>query len=178
MRKIIAIVGNSGSGKDTLARVLERVLGIPPVCSYTTRKMRTDETDGVEHKFITHEEFDEYWVKHQQRFFAYTKYGNEHYFTTNEQFLEHDIVSYVVDEAGVLFMKDKIKQPPFDNVEIITIFVTVSQDTLKNRGIHASRTRRDINRDVSSIKYDFYIPNDGTVSDLEKEVLKIKNKIS
>ena len=58
MIKLIAIVGKSGSGKDT---VLRKCLSLRPdlnkVIAYTTRPMRENETEGVDYKFVTPMEF-------------------------------------------------------------------------------------------------------------------------
>ena len=56
---IIAIVGRSGSGKTYMAEFLRKKMNIPTIVSYTTRRKRPGETDGVEHfaiVFITIEQ--------------------------------------------------------------------------------------------------------------------------
>ena len=57
--KIILLVGKSGAGKDTLARLFS--LNHPEVglvISTTSRPMRENEQDGKDYFFITQEEFD------------------------------------------------------------------------------------------------------------------------
>lgn len=57
--KLIAIAGEAGSGKDTLARQLYKMLGADNahmVVSYTTRPPREYETDGVDYHYITRQQ--------------------------------------------------------------------------------------------------------------------------
>ena len=57
---VIALIGEAGSGKDTLMRKLvEANPQLNEVVSYTTRPPREGEVDGVNYHFITGEEFGE-----------------------------------------------------------------------------------------------------------------------
>lgn len=57
--KIILLVGKSGAGKDTLARLFSlRHPEVGLVTSTTSRPMRENEQDGKDYFFITQEEFD------------------------------------------------------------------------------------------------------------------------
>lgn len=58
MGKIFCIMGKSSTGKDTLYhRILNRKdLGLQQIVSYTTRPIRTGETDGKEYHFCDHRE--------------------------------------------------------------------------------------------------------------------------
>ena len=53
MYKIIAIIGEAGSGKDTIMRrVLEAAPHLHEIVSCTTRPPRAGEIDGVNHHFM------------------------------------------------------------------------------------------------------------------------------
>lgn len=58
--KIIALIGEAGSGKDT---IMQKVLGENPnlheIISFTTRPPREGEVDGVNYHFVTGEKFAE-----------------------------------------------------------------------------------------------------------------------
>ena len=54
-KTIIAIVGETGVGKDTVANLLP----YPKVCSYTDRRIRADETNGKQHWFVSKTVMDE-----------------------------------------------------------------------------------------------------------------------
>lgn len=60
MGKIFCLMGKSASGKDTVYREILRTSGLPlkEVVLYTTRPIRSGETDGVTYHFTTKEEAD------------------------------------------------------------------------------------------------------------------------
>ena len=60
MKNFYIISGSSGSGKTTLLELLSRDLSIEISVSYTTRKKRKYEIDGVHYNFISEEKFKEY----------------------------------------------------------------------------------------------------------------------
>lgn len=55
--KILALFGPSGSGKDTLARVLTQKEDIHEIISCTTRPARDYEVDGINYHFLSVTEF-------------------------------------------------------------------------------------------------------------------------
>ena len=80
---IIAIVGRSGNGKTYMAEFLRKKMNIPTIVSYTTRRKRPGETDGVEHFFIGSEQ-----VPEGDDMLAYTVFGGEQYFALHSRFLK------------------------------------------------------------------------------------------
>ena len=62
MYKILAIMGQAGSGKDSLMKALIDGNYIPdakPIISCTTRPIREHEVDGVNYHYLTNDEFAE-----------------------------------------------------------------------------------------------------------------------
>lgn len=57
MIKVIALFGPSGSGKDTIAKILAKQNNVHEIVSCTTRPMRDYEQDGVDYYFLSNEEF-------------------------------------------------------------------------------------------------------------------------
>lgn len=69
---LIAIVGKSASGKDTIARILAKEHGYKNVVSTTSRPMRSNETNNVDYHFITEDEFIK--MKEEDKFIEYRYY--------------------------------------------------------------------------------------------------------
>jgi guanylate kinase len=56
--KILALIGEAGSGKDTLMqRILAKAPGLHEIVSCTTREPREGEIHGKNYFFLTEEEF-------------------------------------------------------------------------------------------------------------------------
>ena len=154
MNYIIAIVGPSGSGKTTISRAMAEA-GIPDIVSYTTRPMRSGETQGVEHRFITHQEAIE--LIETNAIAAYTEFGGEMYFTTIDQLSEHSYCTYVIDEDGLQMLQTMLDT---DEFEVIPVFVQRNAADIKAQ-VDAARMARDENRSwFCRDYYDILINND------------------
>lgn len=110
-------VGKSGSGKTTVANVLERIGGCKQIQSYTTRAKRHESETG--HIFITNEEFD-----NLNNIIAYTEYNGNRYCATKEQI--DDATIYVVDVPGVETLLEKYETDR-------TIVVVYFQSSIRTR---------------------------------------------
>ena len=56
--KILAIIGEAGTGKDTIMKkVLKKNPNLHEIVSCTTRPPREKEKDGINYHFLTHEDF-------------------------------------------------------------------------------------------------------------------------
>lgn len=164
--ELITITGSSGSGKDTVARMLAAITGFDVICSYTTRPMREGEEDGREHYFVKSCDVP------QQDMLAYTQYGGYEYWTEKSQL--HDKAIYVIDEKGLVKLCED-----FPYVALINIYVASSSSTLEERGISRERQERDHGRYHLDINdYGFVIPNNGTIQDLQDFVSLVAEKIS
>lgn len=97
---IIALVGNSGSGKTSLSLYLQERFGIPALVSYTTRPMREGEADGIDHHFV------EDASSMPENPLAHTVFAGKHYWTSHSQ-ISTPVVTYVIDEAGLVELKEK-----------------------------------------------------------------------
>lgn len=157
---IICIVGESGCGKTTLMVDLCERYNVPYISSYTTREMRPGETDGVEHKFVRKED-----VPSHDRMFAYTEFGGHEYWTTHEQIEKNPLVTYVIDEKGVEYMKNKLDPDKYDIVLVKVVRKDLS-------GISSARKDRDKDRiEIPDGEYNLIINNDGDPKDMTETLV-------
>ena len=130
MKNLILVIGRTGSGKDTLVRYAQPIFNAASIPSYTDRPMRPAETDGVEHTFLTGEEFDK--VMHDEQVLAYTKIGETgyRYCTTVEQIarIPADTIFYTIDPAGYQYCKKYAT-----NCRLSVIYVKTSDELRRER---------------------------------------------
>ena len=69
MKNLILLVGETGSGKDTIANKLP----YKKVISYTTRPIRDTDVNGINHWFVSDEEMDKL---EKENLIAWTKTGD------------------------------------------------------------------------------------------------------
>lgn len=133
-KPLYCFIGKSGSGKTTIARMLENRSGYKQLCSYTTREQRDKE--DVEHIFVSTEEFNQL-----QDLVAYTEYNGNKYGATNKQVDDADI--YVVNPPGVEELLQKYKN------RHRTIFVIYFDTTVYTR-INRMLDRHDSDMQIVS----------------------------
>lgn len=155
---IIAICGASGSGKTVLS---QNIPNAKPLVSYTTRPMRPDETNGVEHWFVSETEYEK-----EQYFLAQTTFppnNGYHYWTSFWQLFKalndgFDYITYVVDEQGLFDLQHIADEHP----EIQVIKVKLYRSNLSS--IDEERKKRDKDRiDLPDSYYDIIVHNDTTI---------------
>ena len=64
MKKIICLIGKSGSGKDTIIQKLRADLKIPIAISFTSRPMRSGEIQDLTYHFVS----DSYFEENKEKF--------------------------------------------------------------------------------------------------------------
>ena len=92
------VIGESGTGKDTIINALCEEYGYKKVISYTTRKPRYDGENT--HSFITPDEFAN--LKH---IVASTCFDGSYYCATQEQVDDADF--YIIDKNGIESFREK-----------------------------------------------------------------------
>lgn len=100
---IIVLVGESASGKTTLANMLEKEYGYERVVTYTTRPKREGERDGIDYHFITPEKYKEYVA--EDKFLEHAYYRGWGYGTLKFNFLSSDNKVLVLTPAGARALK-------------------------------------------------------------------------
>lgn len=114
---IIVIVGESCSGKTTLANCFAKKYGFEKVITYTTRPIRDGEAKDVDYHFINNQKFAE--LASDNFFVETAKYNNWNYGTSISDNREDKIV--VLSPSGMR----KIKK--FTNDEVMTVYLKVSR---------------------------------------------------
>jgi guanylate kinase len=131
MKNLILVVGRSGSGKDTLLRNAQKYFKAASIPSYTDRPMRPTETQGVEHTFVSKDEFDE--LMKRDDIFAYTQIGETgyRYCTTVEMLkkIKSKTLFYIIDPKGYWYCKSKF----CDDFIMKVIYVSAREDFRRAR---------------------------------------------
>ena len=142
---LILFVGQSGSGKTTIANELELAKEYKQVQSYTTRVPRYDGEVG--HTFVSEEEFDKLG-----ELVAYTEYNGSKYGVTADMLNECQL--YVIDVPGVQTLLNKYQ----NKTRQIYIFylkstVTTRIDRMLERGDHDTAVLSRLHNDE---QYDWF----------------------
>lgn len=160
--KLILIVGESGTGKDTIIQEICKRYGYKQILSYTTRPKRYPSENT--HIFVSEEEFWE--LMQSEKFIGYTKFDKYEYGATLQQGLSCDF--YVVDMAGVRFLKHKCNE-----LEAITVYIHIDEETRKERMRQRGDTEQMINDRIKNdrimfqgLEYDYKVVN----NDLEQAI--------
>lgn len=130
---MIVLVGESCSGKTTLAEYITGKTNFEKLVTCTTRPIRQNEKDGVDYIFLSDEKFQE--IERKNGFFETAKYNNWHYGTPKTPILANKIA--VLSPPGLR----KLKQRTDISEPIISIYLYVSR---RSRLINALRRGDDI----------------------------------
>lgn len=130
MYKVIAIIGQSGSGKDTvLSRVLENYGNkFNKLIPFTTRPKRPNEIDGENYYFVSN--------KKEKEAIMVSEYNNWFYGYNKKDFLEDKI------NIGVFNLKQVEWMLSSENkiIDLIAIYRIVASDyTILARGLERDR---------------------------------------
>ena len=100
-KPVILLIGESGSGKNTVQDILEQQYGLKPLLSYTTRPKRNKEENT--HTFVSDAEFNH--IYDAEQVIAFTTYNDYRYCATSRQIAESDV--YIIDMNGWYSLTDK-----------------------------------------------------------------------
>ncbi len=130
---MIVLIGPSASGKTEIGKELSKY-GFKKIVTYTTRKKRSNEIDGIDYHFISEDEF--YNKKNNGFFFETTKYNGNYYGTSKGDINDN---TYVILEPNGL---DAYKH--LDHV--VTFYIYAPKEERKQRMINRLDDINDINR--------------------------------
>lgn len=144
MFSIISFTGPSGSGKTTI----QKYIGTAPIITFTSRKPRKSEIDGVHYHFTTRENILE--MKEKGELLEVTEYsGNlyaSHLKTIHEVVTNQQRRSIVVDVHGARELKKHF------NESVFQVGVFASKDECRRR-IY-SRSDSNVEKRLSSYEED------------------------
>lgn len=165
---VIVLVGESANGKSTTENVLKNKYHYNKTTSYTTRKPREYEKNGVDYHFISKEEFIE---KNENGFFAEIgAYKGDYYGSVIEEYQDNTVC--VLTPHGMRQIKNALK----DKYDVVTFYLKVdARDRLikaLKRGDEINEVFRRYQSDVGMFdgvedEIDYIIENDGYISDAE-----------
>ena len=179
---IVILSSPSGAGKTTLVKKIAQENNFIISISHTTRKPRTNETNGKDYFFTSEEEFKN--LIQNEEFLEYAKVFGNFYGSSKSQVLENlnkgENVIFDIDWQGT----EQIKKQKL-NYKLITFFILPPSKSelfnrLKNRDMKdkniVEERMKQFNEDIKHWEnYDFVVVNE----DLEKcykEIIGFINK--
>lgn len=166
MYKIIALIGEAGTGKDTLMRHIlkERPMAFNEIISCTTRPKREGEVEGINYFYLTHKEFTEKILNCEM--LEATSFNNWFYGTSYESLRSDCLNIGVFNPDGIRAIQDN----PVVDVQVFKITCSDKKRLLR-------QLNREIEPDVDEIirrhkadKEDFF--------DLEFPYIEIRNEFT
>lgn len=147
---LYVILGNTLSGKTTLARDLRTVTGVKQIITYTNRPMRDGEVDGVDYHFVSTEEIEkeDYFGK---RYF-YTNYRDKPfiYAMKKEDFVLFDDTIIISDPRGLREIKNLIGYQ-----QVVSVFVDIPEKRILERAKKRGDSIDEVQRRLSVDHDDF-----------------------
>ena len=171
---MIVIVGESASGKSTVEKILNNDYGYKKVVSYTTRKPRDSEVDGIDYHFVDDEKFQK--LKEPGCFIETATYNGWDYGTPKDQ---------CVDNSVLVATPHGLRQLKKSGIDITSFYINVPR---RDRLIKILQRGDDIEeayrRSLSDVgQYDgiedevnYVITNDGyrkTPEEIAKNIVDI-----
>jgi guanylate kinase len=172
---MVILSSPSGAGKTTLVKLLSKEKNFFVSISHTTRKPRSNEKNGKDYFFVSHEEFKRL-IKNDE-FLEYAKVFDNFYGSTRTPVIQNleksKNVIFDIDWQGA----DQIKNKKLD-YKLITFFLLppskkILFERLSNRDMKdkliATERMKQFERDVLHwINYDYVIINDDLYECYEK----------
>ncbi|MDC0903011.1 guanylate kinase [Pelagibacteraceae bacterium] len=127
---MVILSSPSGAGKTTITKkIQQKYPSFKISVSHTTRKPRSNEVNGVDYNFITHEEFKKFID--EDKFYEYAKIFDNYYGTSkktvNTMIKKNDII-FDIDWQGTKQLSR------FKNLELIKIYlIPPNKNELKQR---------------------------------------------
>lgn len=145
------LVGASGSGKSTMARILETEFGLRRCITSTTRPPRAGEIDGVDYHFKTH--------FNPAEMFEHASFGVHEYGITKDELARGDFI--ILEPQGVDYYRKHYPRP-----------LTVIQLVRDNIQVDAERMARDRAAGFDYVYPDFVVRGE-TIEEMTENLITV-----
>ena len=126
---IVILSSPSGAGKTTLVKKISSRNNFKISISHTTRKPRSNEINGIDYNFVSHEEFKR--LIDEKQFYEYAKIFDNYYGTlkkTVDDLIKKNDVIFDIDWQGTKQLSQ------FKNLNLVKIYLLPpNKDELKKR---------------------------------------------
>ena len=137
---MVILSSPSGAGKTTITKkIQQKYRSFKISVSHTTRKPRSNEVDGVDYHFVSHQQFEKF-IK-EEKFYEYAKIFENYYGTlknsVNELSKKNDII-FDIDWQGTKQLSK------FKNLNLIKIYlIPPNKNELKKRLIKRNQDSQE-----------------------------------
>lgn len=168
MYKIIALIGEAGSGKDTMMKkVLELRPDLHEIVSCTTRPKREGEVDGVNYHYYTVEQFLDKYINNEM--LEGTKFNGWYYGTSFDSVQEDAINIGVFNPAGIRSLLQR------SDIDLQVVYICrptklrllgqLNREENPNVSEIIRRAAAD-EKDFAQLPFDYYLIENEVVEDL------------
>lgn len=175
---IIILLGNSGSGKTTQIKKIEKDFNIDRIVTATTRSKRPGEKDKVDYYFVTLEEFEE--LKASGELLEYAEYAGNFYGT-----IKRELEKYTGDKNGIA----AVELQGIKNIKAafkekcLSIYLKISKEVLverlKKRGDGEEKIKDRLSHFADYEKYsDYVIVGEKSEEEVYGEIKEIFKKLN
>ena len=155
---MVILSSPSGAGKTTITKkIQQKYQSFKISVSHTTRLPRSNEVDGVDYHFVSHEKFKK--LINENKFYEYANIFENYYGTlkknVDDTILHNDII-FDIDWQGTKQLSK------FRNLNLIKIYlITDNKDELKQRLINRNQnTKEEVEKRFKSFDEDVKHWND------------------
>lgn len=159
MTEKLIIVGKAASGKDHLKQMLKNKMGSEVIdISYTTRKRRENETDGIEYHFSKISKFAKSLINGDV--LQFNVFGDKIYWTDRSEWLKKKV--FIMSPNGVESLKKEDRESCF--VLFLDTEKKVRMERLRKRNISGeeieNREKLDSKEFDTFVDYDYRFTSD------------------
>lgn len=171
---MLVIVGESGSGKSSVVKHFVNSLGFRVIVSYTTRKPREGEVNGVDYHFVSDVSFEK--MRGEQFFAEVGVYNGWYYGSAKEDYIDSRMKIAVLTPHG-------LRQVRKSGISVCVVYLKVPRRNrlikLLQRGDSIEEAYRRNLSDVGQFdgvedEVDLVIENDGYRKSIEEIANEIK----